>query len=112
MGPAEAAPPAAGLPASPVSDGDEELWEEARPEDEPRVKPLSRPARPGELPERRVVVIDEHPDIDIEAGREEPPPPPGSSEEPDPGMADIGATLDAEKEPKRRWRMFRKGGDR
>ena len=66
---------------------------------------------PGELPERRVVVIDEHPDIDIEAGREAPVPPPGT-EEPETGMADIGATLDVERDRKRRWRMFRKGGDR
>ena len=56
-------------------------------------------------------MIDENPDIDIEAGREAPPPPPGH-EEPGPGMADIGATLDVEKDRKRRWRMFRKGGDR
>ncbi len=65
---------------------------------------------PGELPQRRVVVIDEHPDIDIEASREEPPPPPGSRETHE-GMADIGATLDDERGRKRRWRMFRKGGD-
>jgi len=91
-------------------DGDADPWEESRREPEPRVKPPSRPAPPGELPERRVVVIDEHRDIDIEAGREEPPPPPGSVQEP--GMADIGATLGEEKERKRRWRMFRKGGDR
>jgi hypothetical protein len=88
---------------------DEDLWEEAQPEPEERVKPPSRPPAPGELPERRVVVIDEHPDIDIEAGKEEPPPGPGSQE---PGMADIGTTLDDEKGRKRRWRMFRKGGDR
>jgi chromosome partitioning protein len=87
---------------------DEELWEEAQPEPEPRVKPPSRLPAPGELPERRVVVIDEQPDIDIEAGREDPPPPPGSQER---GMADIGATLDDEKGRKRRWRMFRKGGE-
>ena len=88
---------------------EDELWEEAQPEPEPRVKPPSRPSAPGELPERRVVVIDEHPDIDIEAGKEAPPPPPGPPEH---GMADIGETLDDEKGRKRRWRMFRKGGDR
>ena len=97
--------------ANAETDEEEELWEEAPPEDEPRVKPPSRPAAPGELPERRVVVIDENPDIDIEAGREAPPPPPGT-DEPEAGMADIGATLDVEKDRKRRWRMFRKGGDR
>jgi len=89
---------------------DEDLWDEPPPEPEPRVKPPSSPAPPGELPHRRVVVIDENPDIDIEAGREEPPPPPGSDEQHE-GMADIGATLDDERGRKRRWRMFRKGGD-
>jgi chromosome partitioning protein len=87
---------------------DEDAWHEPPPEPEPRVKPPSRPAPPGELPERRVVVIDENPDIDIEAGQEAPPAP---RDGPAAGMADIGATLDEEKGRKRRWRMFRKGGD-
>jgi chromosome partitioning protein len=91
---------------------DEDPWEEAPPEPESRVNPPSRPPPPGELPERRVVVIDEDPDIDIEAGREEPPAPSGSREPEEPGMAEIGATLDDEKGRKRRWRIFRKGGDR
>jgi chromosome partitioning protein len=89
---------------------DEDLWEEPVAEPEPRVKRPSSPAPAGELPQRRVVVIDENPDIDIEASREEPPPPPGSREQHD-GMANIGATLDDERGRKRRWRMFRKGGD-
>ena len=89
---------------------DEDLWEEPPPEPEPRVKPPSSPAPPGELPQRRVVVIEENPDIDIEASREEPPPPPGSREHQE-GMVDIGATLDDQRGRKRRWRMFRKGGD-
>jgi chromosome partitioning protein len=89
---------------------DEGLWEEPPPEPEPRVKPPSSPAPPGELPQRRVVVIDENPDIDIEASREEPPPPPASRERPE-GLANIGATLDDERGRKRRWRMFRRGGD-
>ena len=67
---------------------------------------------PGELPQRRVVVIDENPEIDIEAAREEPAPPPESRDEQrGRGYADIGATLDDERGRKRRWRMFRKGGD-
>ena len=107
--PAAEVPEAPEPPATP--EAEDELWEQPRPEDEPRVKAPSRPPPPGELPERRVVVIDENRDIDIEAGREEPPPPPGA-EGSEQGMADIGATLDTEKEPKRRWRMFRKGGDR
>jgi chromosome partitioning protein len=96
-------------PTDPPPSAEDELWQEAQPEPEARVKPLSRPSMPGELPERRVVVLDEHPDIDIEAGKEAPPQPPGAREH---GMADIGETLDEEKGRKRRWRMFRKGGDR
>jgi chromosome partitioning protein len=96
-------------PAESQPSADDDLWEEVQPEPEPRVKPPSRPSAPGELPERRVVVIDEHPDIDIEAGKEAAPTPPGPPEH---GMADIGQTLDDDKGRKRRWRMFRKGGDR
>jgi chromosome partitioning protein len=90
---------------------DEDLWQEPPPEPEARVKPPSSPVAPGELPQRRVVVIDENPEIDIEAPYEEAPPPSGAHE-PHEGMADIGATLGDESGPKRRWRMFRKGGDR
>jgi hypothetical protein len=93
---------------APPEVADEEMWEEPPPEPEPRVKPPSRPAPPGELPQRRVVVIDENSDIDIEAGQEAPPQPSGEHHH---GMADIGATLDEEMGRKRRWRMFRKGGD-
>jgi hypothetical protein len=96
--------------ASVSQDRDEDLWQDPPPEPEPRVKPLSRPPPPGELPERRVVVIDEKSDLDIEASRDEAPPP-GSQEGERPGMADIGATLDDEKGRKRRWRLFRRGGD-
>ena len=87
---------------------DEELWEEPPAQPEPRVKPPSSPAPPGELPQRRVVVIDENSEIDIQGSREVPPP--AANEIPE-GMADIGATLDDERGQKRRWRMFRKGGD-
>ena len=90
------------------SPGDDDEWEDPAPQPEPRVKPPSRPPPPGELPQRRVVVIDEHSEIDIEAGQEAPPPPPGEHPE---GMADIGATLDEEHTQKKRWRMFRRGGD-
>ncbi len=112
--PVEQASQASSAPAPPQEANpqasDEDLWEEPPPEPEPRVKRPSSPAAPGELPRRRVVVIDENRDLDIDAAREEPPPPPGSNEQPD-GMADIGATLDDEPGRKRRWRMFRKGGD-
>jgi chromosome partitioning protein len=89
-------------------DVDDDVWEEPVRQPEPRVRRPSRPLPPGELPQRRVVVIDENSDIDIEAGQEAPPAPPGEHRE---GMADIGATLDEEQGRKRRWRMFRKGGD-
>ena len=95
-------PPAAQL-------ADEELWEEPPAQPEPRVKPPSSPAPPGELPQRRVVVIDENSEIDIQGSREVPPSV-GANEMPE-GMVDIGATLDDERGHKRRWRMFRKGGD-
>ena len=89
---------------------EEDLWEEPPAQPEPRVKPPSSPARPGELPQRRVVVIDENSEIDIQGSQEVPPVSPVSNEIHE-GMADIGATLDDERGHKRRWRMFRKGGD-
>jgi chromosome partitioning protein len=112
--PVEVAPPAEMGAASRLESvsepSDEDLWEEPPAEPEPRVKRPSSPAPAGELPQRRVVVIDENPDIDIEASREEPPPTSGSREQHE-GMANIGATLDDDRGRKRRWRMFRKGGD-
>jgi chromosome partitioning protein len=108
----EAAPPVKTSPASRPKPQpqlpDDELWEEPPAQPEPRVKPPSSPAPPGELPQRRVVVIDENAEIDVEGSREVAPPP--ATEMPE-GMADIGATLDDERGQKRRWRMFRKGGD-
>ncbi len=95
-----------GQEASRRDTGADDVWEEPPSQHEPRVKPPSRPLPPGELPRRRVVVIDENSDID--AGQEDPP---TSTSEPREGMAGIGATLDEEKGRKRRWRMFRKGGD-
>jgi chromosome partitioning protein len=101
-------PPAAREARGARADVDDDVWEEPARQPEPRVKPPSRPPPPGELPQRRVVVIDGDSDIDIEAGQEAPPLP---AEEHREGMADIGATLDEEQGRKRRWRMFRKGGD-
>ena len=110
----EVAPPTEAKPApgteSPAQLSDEELWEEPPAKPEPRVKPPSSPAPPGQLPQRRVVVIDENSEIDIQGSREVPRPSPELSE-PREGIADIGATLGDERGNKRRWRMFRKGGD-
>ena len=89
---------------------EEDPWVEPQPEAEPRVKRPSSPARPGELPERRVVVIDEDQDLDIKAGQEAPAAPPGEDEQE--GMAEIGATLAEDSGRRRRWRMFRRGEDR
>ena len=102
------APPAA-EPRPAPRPADEELWEEPPAQPEPRVKPPSSPAPPGELPQRRVVVIDENAEVDVQGSREVAPPS-APNERPE-GMADIGATLDDERGQKRRWRMFRKGGD-
>jgi chromosome partitioning protein len=99
-----------------IDDDDEDVWEEV---DEPsaaspRVSPPRSPAPPGHLPERRVVVIDE------DAADYVTPSEPGGSGspsrapdvEPHQGVADIGATLgDDDELPKRRWRLFRKGGE-
>jgi chromosome partitioning protein len=96
-------------PPTPVGRPDERGWSDPQGEREPRVRRPSTPAVPGRMPERRVVVLDEEqPDLDIEAGREEPaarPPEPPT----EPGMAEIGATLEEEPVRKRRWRMFRRG---
>ena len=106
----QAAPEPSGRPEVNAEASDEDLWEEPPPEPEPRVKRPSSPAPPGELPRRRVVVIDENRDLNIDAPLERPPSPPGADEQRE-GMADIGATLDDEPGRKRRWRIFRKGGD-
>jgi chromosome partitioning protein len=97
--------------SAPAPLDDEDVWEEAdAPTDTPRVAPPRSPAPPGHLPERRVVVIDE----DAELGAPSPP----SRSEPEAGsteghsVADIGATLeDHDGSHKRRWRLFRKGGE-
>jgi chromosome partitioning protein len=100
--------------AEPLDDDD--VWEEV---DEPpaapaRVSPPRSPAPPGHLPERRVVVIDE--DAADYVTPSEPggsaPPSDAPDAEPRHGVADIGATLEDDDElPKRRWRLFRKGGE-
>jgi chromosome partitioning protein len=88
---------------------EEDLWEE--PDIEPRVRPARSSAPPGNLPERRVVVIDEDADIDIRASQE-PLVQHGAASAQAETQAEIGATLrDQNPGRKRRWRLFRKGGD-
>jgi chromosome partitioning protein len=88
---------------------EDDLWEE--PDAEPRVRPARSSSPPGNLPERRVVVIDEDADIDIRASQE-PLVQHGDAFAPAEQPAEIGATLrDQTAGRKRRWRLFRKGGD-
>ena len=89
---------------------EDEMWEESE-APAPRVQPPSSPTPPGHLPERRVVVINNDPDIDIRAGQEAPPPPHNAQPE-QPAMANIGATLEETRGRKGLWRrLFGKGGE-
>jgi chromosome partitioning protein len=102
------------LPAPPAPDVTHasDLWEEGPVGGDRRVRPPRTAVAPGTLPERRVVVIGEDPEIDIEAGQEPLVQVPNGRVGPDAGrVTDIGGTLEDEGEtPKRRWRLFRKGG--
>jgi chromosome partitioning protein len=103
------------LPAPPAPDvarTEDGLWEDAA-RTERKVRPPRPAVAPGKLPERRVVVIAEDSEIDIEAGEEPLVQVPNGrvSAEEGRAAADIGGTLQDEGEhPKRRWRLFRKGG--
>ena len=121
-------PPAAAEPTSapksvdvlPPPVDEEDVWEESDepvpsvPSSEPPQARQQRPspaqAPPGHLPERRVVVIDE--DAEPQASSR-PTSRVAADDEPDspPAVASIGATLEEEGHGKRRWRLFRKGGE-
>jgi hypothetical protein len=89
-------------PAVAVPDADDEIWE--APEPTSKVRPAPQPVT-GSAPDRRVVVIDE----DAELGGGAPVPKPGGSV---PDRAEsIGATLHDDDGQRRRWRLFRKGGE-
>jgi hypothetical protein len=77
---------------------------------EPRVRPPRQVLAPGRLPERRVVVIGEDAEIDIEAAKEPMVQVPQRAGSPVDRPVDIGETLQDEDAPRRRWRLFRKGG--
>jgi hypothetical protein len=91
---------------------EEDIWEDS---DEPSgrspqatERPTATP--PENLPERRVVVIDE--DAEFRASHRLPNRRSRQPEEPgSPAGAVIGATLEEEGQGKRRWRLFRKGGE-
>ena len=87
---------------APVPEADDEIWE--TPDADNKVRPAPGPA-PDRAPERRVVVIDE----DAELGGGTPAPRPGGAvKEP---TESIGATLHDDDGQRKRWRLFRKGGD-
>jgi chromosome partitioning protein len=92
-------------PASSAPVDDEELWEET--EEAPKVSEIRTAEAAAGAP--KVVVIDEDSDIDIRAGQEQPPKTP--REEPAPDRTEIGATLTDDGDGKKRWRLFRKGGE-
>jgi len=94
-----------------ASGADEEIWESEP--DAPRVRPVEA-SEPGHLPERRVVVIDENADLAAGSGSESLAGGPGTAGARESGTdtPSIGATLhDDDEGQKRRWRLFRKGGE-
>jgi chromosome partitioning protein len=106
------APPAPALEMDPQPERPSEVgWtEEMEATAEPRVRPPRQVLAPGRLPERRVVVIGEDAEIDIEAAREPLVQVAQRVGPPVDRASDIGETLQDEDAPKRRWRLFRKGG--
>jgi chromosome partitioning protein len=87
--------------------GDEEFWEHEESTDpKNRVSKPSDPGLPGQLPQRRVVVIDENAPVSST-----PPPQESTIEREEQGVADIGKTMQDENPGgRRRWRLRRKGG--
>jgi chromosome partitioning protein len=80
---------------------EDEIWDQESVEASEGPRPI-----PEATPDRRVVVIDESTEIPVAD------PPVGSGErEPQTGGARVGATLEDEGSPKKRWRLFRKGGE-
>jgi chromosome partitioning protein len=106
------APPAPALETDPQPERPSEIgWtDEMEASAEPRVRPPRQVLAPGRLPERRVVVIGEDAEIDIEAAAEPLVQVPEHVGPPVDRASDIGETLQDENAPKRRWRLFRKGG--
>ena len=102
VSPPEQPPVAVAEPGRAAPDADDEIWE--APEPTSKVRPAPQPVA-GSVPDRRVVVIDE----DAELGGGAPVPNPGGS------VAEraesIGATLQDDDGQRRRWRLFRKGGE-
>jgi len=101
--------PEAGAPPEPPRPqaGAEEIWDDLNLPVQPKVRSPRPGTPPGALPQRRVVVIDDS--SDPEPTALVPPTTNGAGTRSD---EDIGATLhDEGGESKRRWRLFRKGGE-
>jgi chromosome partitioning protein len=105
-------------PAPQPAPDEDDVWEDS---DEPSPstapppqarerRPATAPAPPEHLPERRVVVIDEDAELRTSS---RPTSEHATEDEPvsQPAVASIGATLEEEGHGKRRWRLFRKGGE-
>jgi hypothetical protein len=76
-----------------------------------RVSAPRSPGPPGHLPERRVVVIDEDTE-EVSPDVSRPGSEPREDQPADAAVASIGSRLEDEDDSKkRRWRLFRKGGD-
>ncbi len=101
--PAASAPPAE-TPADPAPVALDDFWEEVDLSPQSKVRPPASPPPPGERAERPVTVVGPRDGrratdpYDVEA-------------EPESGIGDIGGALDEEAPTKRRWRLFRKGGE-
>jgi chromosome partitioning protein len=87
-------------PAPPQQEADDEIWE--APEESGKVRPAPQPISG---PDRRVVVIDEDAELSADAPV---PKPAGSVNE---RAESVGATLQDDEGQRRRWRLFRKGGE-
>jgi hypothetical protein len=94
-------------------DLDEAVWDSepvaTAPEPEPPAVPAAMPVEPP-IPSRVVVIDDATADRLQEAASNPPQRVSDAAEEPQP-VARIGATLENEGRQKKRWRLFRRGGD-
>lgn len=111
----EPSPPSEPAPPIPMAEVDEDdLWED--PDEPVSSSPPPRPttphhAPPEHLPERRVVVIDEDAELDAPSKPAPSQGRPVRTRVTPSSDVEIGATLEEEGQPKRRWRLFRKGGE-
>jgi chromosome partitioning protein len=102
--PAPAPPPEVPLQDQAAVDEDD-LWETTERSDLGRVRPVTD-VIPGELPQRRVVVIDDDAEAAASGDRR------ASEQQPGQPAPTIGGTLrDDDEGQRRRWRLFRKGGE-